>query len=323
MVRVGSVATAIFLCPFLQILEVLAQASKQVEFQPPGFPNRYYQAVGYKGTRVLEHNETGRFNSYVEAIWPNSITVDRTGRIWLIDKRFHQVLLMKSSSRYIAWPAFSTEYAGSRGTPGYYDGSRLKAKFNSPSALALTLSDKADFMIYVADTNNHCIRALIYAQGRTFTLAGRPDKPGMMDGPGDTARFRQPASLGMDPDGKHLFVMDNGRRLRYIDLSKAMVSTLVSGACRAVMRWTVYESITLRRVGCHPDWSAIDAGEEVDTYAVSGLFYCRGHMATCSPRGHPALADRLSPQLRTKEQYIAEEEARRGQKLIFKDGTVR
>ena len=38
----------------------------------------------------------------------------------------NQVLLMKTTSRYVSWPAFYTEYAGTRGLSGYVDGSRLK-----------------------------------------------------------------------------------------------------------------------------------------------------------------------------------------------------
>ena len=54
--------------------------------------------------------------------------------------------------------------------------------------------------------------------------------------------------------GLHLFVLDNFRRIRYIELylKKKTVTTLVGGSCRAVARWTVYESIIQRRVGCHP-----------------------------------------------------------------------
>eukprot|EP00438_Fugacium_kawagutii_P017467 Skav220119 [mRNA] locus=scaffold1078:36531:41026:- [translate_table: standard] len=86
-----------------------------------------WQASGYQGSRVLEHNQTGRFSQYIEVLWPAQTVVDEQGQIWISDSRYHQVLLMKTTSRYVSWPAFYTEYAGTRGLAGYVDGSRLKA----------------------------------------------------------------------------------------------------------------------------------------------------------------------------------------------------
>lgn len=269
-------------------------------FQQPGFQNRYYQASGYQGSRVLEHNQTGRFSQYVEVLWPAQTVVDEQGQIWISDSTYHQVLLMKTTSRYVSWPAFYTEYAGTRGLAGYVDGSRLKARFNAPSGLVISTDPRRPRRIYIADSGNHCIRVVTYESGRIATVAGSPITPGFRDGPGQEARFQQPSSLGMDPEGLHLFVLDNFRRIRYIELylKKKTVTTLVGGACRAVARWTVYESIVQRRVGCHPDWVARNAGEQVDLYVSGeGVFFCAGHQATCAERHHPALADRNSPQL--------------------------
>ncbi|CAK9016621.1 unnamed protein product [Durusdinium trenchii] len=238
---------------------------------------------------------------------------------------------MKTTSRYVSWPAFYTEYAGTRGLSGYVDGSRLKARFNAPSGLVISTDPRRPWRIYIADSGNHCIRVVAYESGRIATVAGSPVTKGWRDGPGQEAKFEQPSSLGMDPEGLHLFVLDNFRRIRYIQLylKKKTVSTLVGGACRAVARWTVYESIVQRRVGCHPvawaivggvgghvrssgcgianpmqityDWSATLAGEQVDVYVSGeGIFKCTGHQATCAPRNHPALADRVSTQLLSK-----------------------
>eukprot|EP00931_Biecheleriopsis_adriatica_P078468 TRINITY_DN51927_c0_g1_i1.p1 TRINITY_DN51927_c0_g1~~TRINITY_DN51927_c0_g1_i1.p1 ORF type:complete len:377 (-),score=60.93 TRINITY_DN51927_c0_g1_i1:57-1055(-) len=279
--------------------------AEEATFAAPGFTNRYYQASGYQGSRVLEHNQTGRFAEYVEVLWPSHAAIDPSGRIWLVNRQSHQVLLMKTSSRYIPWPAFYTDYAGSRGIPGYVDGSRLKARFNAPSGMVLVMNPKRPFKLYVADSNNHCIRVLDYASGRVATVAGSAGQPGLRDGPGQEARFNQPSSVGMDFEGLHLFALDNHRRVRYIKvyLKSREVITLVGGACRAVKRWMVYSSIVLRTVGCHPDWSARMSGEkDVDMFiSGEGVFYCAGHQATCAPRHHPALADRLSPQLLTQE----------------------
>lgn len=259
-----------------------------------GFKNKYYQVPTYTGSRVLEHNITWHFAEYVEAAWSQSIAVDNEGRIWIADKIYHQVLLVEASSRYIPWPAYYTEYAGSRGESGHFDGTRLQARFDSPMGLALSMV-AGQLVIYIADTNNHCIRRLDYSIGRTATIAGYPKQPGLIDGAGLESRFRFPMSQGIDSTGRHLFVLDNGRRIRHVDLSTTVptVVTLVAGACRAVSRWTVAETVVMRTVGCHPDWHAVDAGD-TDVIQHTSSYICVGHVTSCGPRHHPALADHMS-----------------------------
>lgn len=287
-------------------LSILVEAAGK--FHSVGFQNRYYQPSSYIGSRVLEHNQTGRFESYMEILWPSQAAVDDTGRIWVVNKRNHQVLLINAKSRYVPWPAFFTVYSGKEGMNGYVDGSRLKARFDGPSGIVLTQDSKSSFRLYVADSNNHVVRVLDYNSGRVGTIAGLRGDQGLRDGPGDMARFRYPQNLGMNAQGSNLFVLDNGSRIRHIKLflKSRQVTTLVGGACRAVSRWTVYSSIVLRKVGCHSDWTAIGAGETMIASAVvaEGDLICKGHQATCAPRHHPALADRGAPQLLTKQHAL-------------------
>lgn len=266
-----------------------------------GFQNRYYQELDYTGSRVLEFNETGRFSSYIEVTWSQSVAVDSTGRVWIADRVYHQVLIMEPTTRYVPWPALYSEYAGSRGEAGYMDGSRQKARFDSPMGIAVTLAPDMPLVIYVSDTNNHCLRRIDFATGRTMTLVGQPKVPGLRDGPGIEARLRFPMSLGVDSAGRHLVVLDNGWRVRYVDLSQASeaiadIHTLVDGACRMVSHYTVAASVELRVVGCHQDWYATEAGDtSVDTHKF--VLACKGHETTCAPRHHPAIADQNSEHL--------------------------
>merc|ERR1719158_346887 len=104
--------------------------------------------------------------------------------------------------------------------------------------------------IYVADSNNHCIRRLSYQSGRTVTIAGTPKVHGLVDGPGTQALFGYPVSLGVDSHNL-AFVLDNGRRVRKVDMrtDMYMVTTLVDGACRSVSRSIIASSIITRTVG--------------------------------------------------------------------------
>jgi len=230
----------------------------------------------------------------MEVLWSQSSAMDSEGRIWVVDKAYHQIVFMPATTRYVPWPALYTHYAGKPNTPGYKDGSRLQSLFDGPSGIALS-TDSSGLVIYVSDTSNHCIRRLTVADGRTATIIGKARTPGLLDGPGIESRLKFPSSLGLDSTGRNLIVLDNARLMRHVILPVAggiaRITTLVEGACRLVSRFVDAESIIMRRVGCHTDWLAQDTGDATE---FQFQVLCIGHEATCGPRNHPALADRNS-----------------------------
>jgi hypothetical protein len=79
---------------------------------------------------------------------------------------------------------------------GYRDGPSNQALFNHPQGVAV---DALGY-VYVADTDNHCIRC-INASGFVFTLAGKcGDKPGYLDGRGDNTLFSFPSGISVQLD---------------------------------------------------------------------------------------------------------------------------
>ncbi len=66
---------------------------------------------------------------------------------------------------------------------GYRDGAAHEAQFDRPAGI-VWLNGK----LYVADTNNHCIRS-VAADGTVRTFAGSPQRRGTANGPLDTASF--------------------------------------------------------------------------------------------------------------------------------------
>jgi DNA-binding beta-propeller fold protein YncE len=79
-------------------------------------------------------------------------------------------------------------------------------------------------MLWVADSYNNQIKRLDPALRAVGPLAGAAP-PGLADGPGPEARFREPAGLSVA--GHRLYVADtNNHRLRVIDLNSAIVTTL-------------------------------------------------------------------------------------------------
>jgi sugar lactone lactonase YvrE len=95
--------------------------------------------------------------------------------------------------------------------------------FNAPLGIARDSSGN----IYVADTNNHCIRKITSA-GVLTTFAGScgTGTYGFINGTGTSARFNKPSGLAMRGTGS-LYVADSGNHvIRLISLSSASVSTV-------------------------------------------------------------------------------------------------
>ena len=111
--------------------------------------------------------------------------------------------------------------AGS-GSPGEADGAgTTAARFNGPRGLALSGTT-----LYVADQNNHRIRAIDLASANktVSTLAGS-GSPGPADGVGTAAQFNSPRGIAVS--GGTLYVADYGNhRIRAIDIASRTVSTL-------------------------------------------------------------------------------------------------
>ena len=112
--------------------------------------------------------------------------------------------------------------AGS-GTPEYADGVGTAARFNGPTGLAVSGTT-----LYVADQNNHRIRAIdLASSNKTVSTIAGSGTPGHADGTGTVARFNNPRGLALS--GTTLYVADfSNHRIRAIDLasSNKTVSTI-------------------------------------------------------------------------------------------------
>ncbi len=111
--------------------------------------------------------------------------------------------------------------AGSR-VETYRDGPGRTAAFASPAGFARD----GEGNLYIADTNNSCIRKLT-PTGVVSTYGGSPGWQELVDGPLSSARFRGPTALAFDPSG-NLIVADRGA-VRMISPA-GIVSTLTEAA---------------------------------------------------------------------------------------------
>jgi hypothetical protein len=113
----------------------------------------------------------------------------------------------------------------------YRDGPAQQALFDMPSAV-LPLPDGT---VLVADTLNHCIRAI--RNGVVTTFAGSANA-GAADGPRTSARFSRPVAFARDGQG-NVYVADPQNGVRRID-SGGNVTTLVFPESKAIigLAWT-------------------------------------------------------------------------------------
>jgi DNA-binding beta-propeller fold protein YncE len=173
--------------------------------------------------------------------------------------------------------------AGRPGEAGGADGAAGEARFNAPSGLATDTKGN----VYVADTDNHAIRAIAANGGGVTTLAGQPGEAGAADGTGTAARFNQPSALAVDPDGKKLYALDTASHtVRQVVIATGAVGT-IAGLAGA--------SGDADGIG---DAARFNAPSGLAMSAADGLLYLADTGNHTLRAGHPAQAVQIITQPR-------------------------
>ncbi len=146
---------------------------------------------------------------------------DTSGNLYLTSPR-HQVV-------YKIGPEGNDEvFAGSPNDAAFQDGVGEQARLHTPTGL--DIDNRASGGLYVADTENHCIRRISF-RGAVTVAAGAPETPGTMVGdetPLDEAVFRSPR--GVASVGTSLYVADTeNHAVYYVDRQTERV-TLIAGS---------------------------------------------------------------------------------------------
>jgi NHL repeat len=147
---------------------------------------------------------------------PIGVACDSAGNVYVADTYNHCI-------RKVTPAGVVTTFAGSAESPGNADGTDA-ARFNYPNGVAC---DSAGYL-YVADTNNHCIRKVTPA-GVVTTLAGDINNPtdGHADGTGAAAQFYYPSGVACDSAGNVYVADKNTNCIRKI--TPAGVVTTLAG----------------------------------------------------------------------------------------------
>ena len=108
------------------------------------------------------------------------------------------------------------------GKQGFANGVGNAARFNKPYDIDVDRQG----LIYVADTDNHCIRTVQPADGTVSTLCGKGKEHGCANGPAAEARFNYPTGLALDMN-EDLIVADEGNNnVRKVALPDGRVTTV-------------------------------------------------------------------------------------------------
>jgi sugar lactone lactonase YvrE len=150
-------------------------------------------------------------------VTPTSIAYDGRGHLFVADGATHTIRAVALGTGFVS------TLAGRPGVAGFLDGVGLNAAFRSPQGVA----SGGDGWVYVADTDNACIRRVRVADGTVELVAGHPQphQEGSVDGVGTDARFNIPMGVALDGAGR-LFVADpENNVIRAVDLATRDATT--------------------------------------------------------------------------------------------------
>lgn len=175
--------------------------------------------IAFNSTRqgVASYRDAGRFDSAFRL--PDDIVIAPNGAIYVADAGNHSIRRITQTGGQ-----FAVDTVAGNGVPGFADGTADNARFNTPTALALSLDGN---FLFVADTNNGRVRRIDLVNRQVSTLAGGGEGE-VVDGLGGEAVFFQPIGLALDFDGV-LYVSEFGNSdIRRVD-SGGNVTTLAGG----------------------------------------------------------------------------------------------
>ena len=151
---------------------------------------------------------------------PMGMATDGKGSLFVADQFNHTIRKIDLSIGAV------TTLAGCPGTVGTSDGPGADARFSAPQGVAYDGSGT----LFVADSDNHMIRAVDLATGTVTTLAGYARISGSADGTGYSAQFYYPRGVASDGAGT-LFVADAfNHTIRKVVVATGEVTTLAGAA---------------------------------------------------------------------------------------------
>jgi NHL repeat len=154
---------------------------------------------------------------------PRTMAADAAGNVYIVDSYNHRI-------RRVDTNGIITTIGGT-GSVGYSGdgGPASSARFDTPHGIA---ADPAG-NVYVADPPNQRIRRIDAATGIVTTVAGTGSSGFSGDGgPATAARIRYPKGVEIGPDGNLYIADNNNHRVRRVDLSTGIITTVAGTGSR-------------------------------------------------------------------------------------------
>lgn len=171
---------------------------------------------------IASYRDAGMFDSAFRL--PDGILIAPNGTIYIADAGNSVIRRISQNGGQSV-----VETIAGNGVPGFADGVAARARFNTPTALALSADGN---FLFVADTNNNRVRRIDLANRRVSTLAGGGGGATTLDGPGGQATLLQPIGLALDSDGV-LYVAEFGASdIRRIDPAGNVTSVAGGGSLK-------------------------------------------------------------------------------------------
>ena len=170
------------------------------------------------GAGTAGHGGDGGLATEAVLHLPYGVSVDSAGNVFIADALNHRVRRIDAETGLIETLAG----AGERGFEGD-GGPAPDALLSFPRGIAVDAAGN----VYVADTNNHRVRAINAETGRIQTLAGTGQRGfGGDGGLASGAMLRQPSGVAVDSAG-NVYVADTANnRVRKIDVQTGLIETL-------------------------------------------------------------------------------------------------
>lgn len=165
--------------------------------------------------------------------YPGKVTVDGTGTtLFISDTGHNRVVAANVDSGEV------TAVYGS-GQVGFENGAALTAQFDAPQGLAY---DDATGVLYVADTNNHAIRAIDTATGAVTTVTGTgqlgwPPAAGLLD----DVRLNSPWGLTLR-NGRLWVAMAGFHQIWVVELEAGIATPAVGSSLEGVDNGSLVEA---------------------------------------------------------------------------------
>jgi len=167
---------------------------------------------------------------------PSHGAFDADGNLFLVDQRNQRIRVLynyiEDRDQAIAATVAGTGEVGFNG-----DGEALQTQFSFPTGgnpePTGGIAVDGDGAVYFADTNNNRIRRIDFTSpdflsGTVTTIAGSGDEPGFSGdgGPAVDAQLSFPEDLEIGPDGNLYFADTDNDRVRMIDLTTGIITTI-------------------------------------------------------------------------------------------------